>query len=280
MPWFFSYGLGTDSERTRKDIGGWSQCRRAKLRDHVYTFTGDHPHYKCATSTLIPFSGGEVLGVAYEITDSQFDSLAEREKPYLPKHHKIVLENGEEVPAYTIEPEAVGVRGRPSENYLAMIRQGLSEHYPAELVQVYLKRALVRAGIGALLPQQRADSANFRQEHGIRMRRLFPWTVTNSAPFGSAWIQVEPGNRTQPHCHDEQETFIFLKGNGVINIDGVDFPVRGGDVLYLEPFSVHTVRPVGDDPVEFLCVWWDAIIPYSVTQVTEDGSLQLREAVA
>lgn len=96
------------------------------------------------------------------------------------------------------------------------------------------------------------------REYGGLFRRLYPWDGVATPPWGSAFMTVEPGQSSNPHSHDEEETFIFIAGRGTIHVDGQSRPVGPGDVVYLPRFSTHYVRSDADTSVQFLCIWWGA----------------------
>jgi oxalate decarboxylase/phosphoglucose isomerase-like protein (cupin superfamily) len=96
-------------------------------------------------------------------------------------------------------------------------------------------------------------------EYGGRFRRLYPWEGVASPPWGGAIMTIAPGDSSTPHNHDEEETFIFLSGEGVMSVDDETRRVGKGDVVYLPRFSRHLVKNVSPDkPLEVLCVWWGA----------------------
>jgi len=56
----------------------------------------------------------------------------------------------------------------------------------------------------------------------------------------------DPGGAQPPNSHPRSvETFWFLEGEGVATSDGVDTPVRAGQLLVLPPGSVHQIRNTG-----------------------------------
>ncbi|MDB5072327.1 MAG: hypothetical protein JWM87_3438 [Candidatus Eremiobacteraeota bacterium] len=109
----------------------------------------------------------------------------------------------------------------------------------------------------SLLIQRRAG-ASVTDEYGTRFRRLYPWKGVADSPWGSAWAAVAPGASSHLHGHDEEETFIVLKGSGTMQVDGQAESVAAGDVIYLPRFSEHTLRNDGAGDLEFLCIWWGA----------------------
>ncbi len=41
------------------------------------------------------------------------------------------------------------------------------------------------------------------------------------------------------HCHDEMEINVFLSGQGTYLVNGVEYPVRAGDVFLFHPCMFH-----------------------------------------
>ena len=62
----------------------------------------------------------------------------------------------------------------------------------------------------------------------------------------------QPGETAHPeprHVHDSDEVFIFIQGKGVIPIDGVEYPVKTGDVVIVRAGEDHHTRSSTDDPL-------------------------------
>lgn len=258
MPWFFAYGISTDPEQMRQDVGGWETFKAASLPDHIYTFTGYHHEFGGATSTIVPAAGGVILGVAYLVSKEALQVLEKAGHGYVLSENRVLVD-GTMVPAFTLQPTTVAPGGKPAPSYLDRVKKGLSQHYPPDLIDLYLKRAYKRAVGEELAPCKVSLPETFKFEYGCQFRRLFPWDVMGHKPFGGAWAILESGKATIPHNHDEEETFIFLGGEGVMMVDNHSFPVRKGDVVYLEPFSAHTVLNTGVEPLEILCIWWGGL---------------------
>jgi mannose-6-phosphate isomerase-like protein (cupin superfamily) len=106
---------------------------------------------------------------------------------------------------------------------------------------------------------QPAATAKSADEYGGDFRRLHPWPDAVETPWGSAWMTIRPGTSSMPHSHDEQETFIILNGTGEMKVNEETRAVAKGDVIYLPPFSQHSlVNTSASEPLELLCIWWNA----------------------
>ena len=67
----------------------------------------------------------------------------------------------------------------------------------------------------------------------------------------------KPGEIAHPeprHVHDTEEVFIFIQGKGVIPIDGVEYPVKTGDVVIVDAGEDHHTRSSEDDPL--VAAWY------------------------
>lgn len=63
----------------------------------------------------------------------------------------------------------------------------------------------------------------------------------------STCVEVwDPGGSQPANSHPRSvETFFFLRGSGVAECDGVERPVRAGDLVVLPAGSVHRIRNTG-----------------------------------
>ncbi len=103
----------------------------------------------------------------------------------------------------------------------------------------------------------RAQDAAIKHEYGCDLRRLYPWEGVADPLWGSAIASVRPLEATDPHSHDEDETFIIMAGRGEIIVDGHSEEVGRHDVIFLPRNCYHTIRNVSaEEPLEFLTVFW------------------------
>lgn len=87
--------------------------------------------------------------------------------------------------------------------------------------------------------------------------RLMPADLGDSTISHGGIYVFEPGETAHPeavHVHDTAEVFVFIQGQGVIPIDGVDYPVKTGDVVIVEAGEDHHTRSSVDDPL--VSAWW------------------------
>lgn len=58
----------------------------------------------------------------------------------------------------------------------------------------------------------------------------------------------------EPHAHDTDEVFMFVQGSGILPIDGVNHPIKTGDVVIVEAGEDHHTTSSVDDPL--VAAWW------------------------
>jgi mannose-6-phosphate isomerase-like protein (cupin superfamily) len=87
--------------------------------------------------------------------------------------------------------------------------------------------------------------------------RLFPEILGDRRIDHGGVYVFKPGEVAHPeprHVHDTEEVFIFVQGEGVLPIDGVEYPVYAGDVVIVEPGEDHHTRSSEHDPL--VSVWY------------------------
>lgn len=86
---------------------------------------------------------------------------------------------------------------------------------------------------------------------------LLPDVLGDAKITGGGVYVFKPGETAHPeprHVHDVDEVFIFVQGRGVLPIDGVDCPVKAGDVVIVRAGEDHHTRGSVDDPL--VAAWY------------------------
>ncbi len=74
---------------------------------------------------------------------------------------------------------------------------------------------------------------------------------------GANFGRVAPGARSDPHQHDETETFVIISGSGDVVVDGKRTPFGPAMVLQFEPFETHYLDNTGDaGDILFATFYW------------------------
>lgn len=107
-----------------------------------------------------------------------------------------------------------------------------------------------------MLIAKRKD-ATTKFEYGCDLRRLYPWAGVAAPPWGAAIASVRAGEATTAHSHDEDETFLILKGEGEITVDNERQRLEHGDVIFLPRNCTHTIRNTSSEiTLDFLTIYW------------------------
>ncbi|HEX6467750.1 MAG TPA: class I tRNA ligase family protein [Streptosporangiaceae bacterium] len=99
------------------------------------------------------------------------------------------------------------------------------------------------------------DAGEMHQAFGIDLSDIDLGAV-EEVGVGAAWGRVPPGRRTDPHQHDELETFVIVAGAGDVIVDGESRPVSSGTVIQFEPFETHVLENTGDADLLFATFYW------------------------
>ena len=82
--------------------------------------------------------------------------------------------------------------------------------------------------------------------------RLLPDVLGDKKITGGGIYVFKPGEVAHPeprHVHDVDEVFVIVQGKGVIPIDGVEYPIRTGDVVVVEAGEDHHTRSSEENPL-------------------------------
>ncbi|MFL6145450.1 MAG: class I tRNA ligase family protein [Labedaea sp.] len=99
------------------------------------------------------------------------------------------------------------------------------------------------------------DAAALHQAFGIDMSDI-DMSRVESLGVGAAWGRVPPGVSSDPHQHDETETFVIVAGTGDAIVDAGRHLVAPGTVIQFEPFETHYLDNTGDTDLIFATFYW------------------------
>ena len=66
-------------------------------------------------------------------------------------------------------------------------------------------------------------------------------------------FEVAVGGEVFPHTHPTHEFYFVMTGEGVMTIADEERDVVPGDLVYIPPDAVHSLRPTGDAPIHCFC---------------------------
>lgn len=114
------------------------------------------------------------------------------------------------------------------------------------------------------------DADALHRSFGIELGDIEMGAV-ESMGVGAAWGKIAPGQHSDPHQHDETETFVIVSGQGDLIVDGKTTPISSGMVTQFEPFETHYLHNAGSDDLIFATFYWRDSIRASKVAVTGDG---------
>jgi mannose-6-phosphate isomerase-like protein (cupin superfamily) len=66
-------------------------------------------------------------------------------------------------------------------------------------------------------------------------------------------FEVAVGGEVFPHTHPTHEFYFVMTGVGTMIINGEERDVAPGDLIYIPPDAVHSLRTIGDVPIHCFC---------------------------
>jgi len=103
-----------------------------------------------------------------------------------------------------------------------------------------------------------AFAALLRSEGDEIRRDVFNLVLPQDTEGGVAhagYTIVYPGCRTKGHTHpDREEVYYFVRGKGIMGVDGKEYPVAAGDTFYVPFGPFHTTQNPYNVPLEFFWI--------------------------
>ncbi|MFU8787176.1 MAG: cupin domain-containing protein [Candidatus Izemoplasmataceae bacterium] len=67
-------------------------------------------------------------------------------------------------------------------------------------------------------------------------------------------VEVDEDGYTPKHQHPWPHINYMIEGNGVLMIDGIDYPVEQGSYAFVPENTLHQFKNVGKTPFKFICI--------------------------
>ncbi|MFQ5933489.1 MAG: cupin domain-containing protein [Dehalococcoidia bacterium] len=94
-------------------------------------------------------------------------------------------------------------------------------------------------------------------EGQIKTRGFF--NDVSKLPIKFQMWELDPGVSEGGHTHEGdnalEEIYYFLKGEGVMLVDGEDVPIQAGDAILVPPGVDHGFRNTGNGPLKLTIIW-------------------------
>ena len=85
----------------------------------------------------------------------------------------------------------------------------------------------------------------------VRWRTLFDAGRTPTEALTAGVAEIEPGDQLKVHRHTPPELYYLLAGEGIVTIDGVEYPVTAGTAVFIPGNAVHGIRNTGATLLRF-----------------------------
>jgi mannose-6-phosphate isomerase-like protein (cupin superfamily) len=72
--------------------------------------------------------------------------------------------------------------------------------------------------------------------------------------YSLAYARLAPGEKSDKHLLKSNEVYYILEGVGEMTIDDETAIVEKGDIIDIPPNSVQSIKSIGDNDLEFLCI--------------------------
>lgn len=99
-----------------------------------------------------------------------------------------------------------------------------------------------------------ADIPPFVTKDGSEIRELMHPLQHGGLNQSLAEAIVQPGERTQLHCHHvTEEIYHVTAGRGLMTLGDARFEVGVGDTVRIDPGTPHRIEGLGASPLHILC---------------------------
>jgi methionyl-tRNA synthetase len=99
------------------------------------------------------------------------------------------------------------------------------------------------------------DGSSLHSSFGIELGEI-DMAAVESLGVAADFAKVPAGRHSDPHQHDETETFVIVSGHGDMVVDAKRTPVAPGMVLQFEPFETHYLDNPGPEDLIFVTFFW------------------------
>lgn len=77
---------------------------------------------------------------------------------------------------------------------------------------------------------------------------------TSTDNLAIAWVEVEPGDKQQPHHHAPEQAYVIVGGQGRIKVGSDIADVKAGDLVYVPSNAEHAVENAGSEKLVYVSI--------------------------
>ena len=101
----------------------------------------------------------------------------------------------------------------------------------------------------------RYDTINaYTTKDGSEIREMMHPKMHANKNQSVAEARVQPGGKTEPHCHEKsEEIYVVMQGRGSMRRGAEHFAIEQGVTVAIMPGQVHSVVNTGTEELVILC---------------------------
>lgn len=73
--------------------------------------------------------------------------------------------------------------------------------------------------------------------------------------FVQGLVLIHPDGSVPSHEHETEETYIILRGEGVMTVGNDSKDIKRFDIVYIPPFVEHSLKNTGKEEMEMMFVY-------------------------
>ena len=107
------------------------------------------------------------------------------------------------------------------------------------------------------------DGAPMQQAGGgVRdLKLVYPETGLDAKTLCMGLVEIDPGHASPLHRHNCEEVYYVLDGEGVLELEGENYPLTKGGCSLQRPNEKHLVRNTGTETLRLLVVGGIMLVP-------------------
>jgi len=101
------------------------------------------------------------------------------------------------------------------------------------------------------------DETAAEAEFGMACQRLIPWAGQGEEPpMGLMACFLEPGAKSDPDLHSQDEVMLVLSGHGRVDLAGETTDIGPRELVVLPGNHEHVVHNPGDTQLVWVSLYW------------------------
>lgn len=69
-----------------------------------------------------------------------------------------------------------------------------------------------------------------------------PGAPLEAESFVMGYVEIYPGGSIPLHSHGQEEVYIIMAGDGIMQVNGLEEKVKKGSYIYIDPNSSHLLQ--------------------------------------